>query len=332
MSPRHYKHVFLGLSALAVILLWGISLLNGTVTALFKAVWAAQLSPLVPLANDYTGLPLIDYPVALLVAFFFHGTNGSDEAYQLFLLDAYSTLQSAFVWIYVESFRDDYQSLSLLNQVIQAHQLGQARALPFSFLLGAIVPALVGMAPVWLGPDARSARQHQVVLAAWQPDLVWVSVLQMAGSKIVSYWWPPRRTTDAKSAVRRWVLAAYLLSAAVSASGHLYTLVCVMSREEESTNLWRMYVPLPGFLHGPDGPAANVLKRGPWLFLQYDLIIISLSSLLWAYSILSAHKSTSEPPKILALLFGAFAVGPGATVSFILYTRERNGNVKKIPQ
>ncbi|KAK2057596.1 hypothetical protein LY76DRAFT_617067 [Colletotrichum caudatum] len=365
MSPRRYRQFFLGLSALAVLLLWGISLLNGTVAALFKAVWTGELGPLVPLAGDYTGLPLVDYPVSLLVAFFFQGTNGSEEAYQLFLLDAYSTLQPAFVWLYVESLRDDYQSLSLLEQpivfgilwqcfggaislplyyalhvsrfsdrgrAIGTHQLGQARALPLSFLLGAVVPAVVGMAPAWLGPDARSARQHQAILAAWQPGPVWVSVLQMVGSKTASYLWPCRRTTaDDERAVRRWILASYLLSAAVSASGHLYALGRVLSSENESTSIWRMYVPFPGLLHGPDGLAADVLKRGPWLFLQYDLVIISLSSLVWAYSISSAHNNnnnTFRPARVLAILLGAVAVGPGATVSLVLCTRQASDTVQ----
>ncbi|KAK2039665.1 hypothetical protein LZ31DRAFT_598653 [Colletotrichum somersetense] len=361
MFPRYYRQFFLGLSALAVLLLWGISLLNGTVAALFKAVGTGELSPLVPLVGDYTGFPLVDYPVSLLVAFFFQGTNGSEEAYQLFLLDAYSTLQPAFVWLYVESLRDDYQSLSLLEQpivfgilwqcfggaislplyyalhvsrfsdrgrAIGTHQLGQARALPLSFLLGAVVPAVVGMAPTWLGPDARSARQHQVILAAWQPDPVWVSALQMVGSKTASLLWPCRTTADDKRAVRWWILVSYLLSAAVSASGHLYALGRVLSSKNESTNIWRMYMPLPGLLHGPDGLAADVLKRGPWLFLQYDLVIISLSSLVWAYSISSVHNNTFQPVKILTILLGAVAVGPGATVSLILCTRLTSNTVQ----
>lgn len=94
------------LALLAVFLLWGISLLNGTVKSLILGVWNGQLGEGgAGLKTDYTGFPLLDYPLALLVAFFFHGTNGHDERYQLFLLDAYSTLQSAFVWLYVETFR-----------------------------------------------------------------------------------------------------------------------------------------------------------------------------------------------------------------------------------
>lgn len=101
---------FRTLAFLAIFLLWGISLLNGTVKALLLAVWNGQMGHGgVALKTDYTGFPLLDFPIALLVAFFFYGTNGYDEGYQLFLLDAYSTLQSAFVWLYAETLRPGNQ-------------------------------------------------------------------------------------------------------------------------------------------------------------------------------------------------------------------------------
>ncbi|KAK2772278.1 hypothetical protein CKAH01_13981 [Colletotrichum kahawae] len=103
-SPR-YSLFFKGLSVVAVLLLWGISFLNGTVSALFAAVWTGSLGESGPLVVNYTGVPIVDYPIALLVAFFFKGTDGSNEAYQLFLFDAYSTLQTAFVWLNIESIR-----------------------------------------------------------------------------------------------------------------------------------------------------------------------------------------------------------------------------------
>jgi hypothetical protein len=96
---------FRTLAVLATVLLWGISLYNGTVKALLLAAYNGTLQEGVPLKTDYSGIPIVDYPIALLVAFFFYGTNGYDPGYQHFLLDAYSTLQSAFVWLYVESLR-----------------------------------------------------------------------------------------------------------------------------------------------------------------------------------------------------------------------------------
>ena len=99
------SNYFLTLGFLAIALLWGISLWNGTVKALIIASWDRQFEDGTAFNTKYTGIFALDFPISLLVAFFFYGTNGSDIGYQLFLIDAYSTLQSAFVWLYVESAR-----------------------------------------------------------------------------------------------------------------------------------------------------------------------------------------------------------------------------------
>ncbi|OHE98117.1 hypothetical protein CORC01_06631 [Colletotrichum orchidophilum] len=105
MEYRAIVLCFRLLAVVATILLWGVSLANGTVKALLLAVWHGRLSNEIPLRMSYMGLPPVDLLISRLVAFFFYGTNSYDEGYQLFLVDAYSTLQSAFVWLYVESLR-----------------------------------------------------------------------------------------------------------------------------------------------------------------------------------------------------------------------------------
>lgn len=104
---------FRSLAVLAIGLLWGVSLWNGTVKALILAVWHGQLTDGTPLKTDYTGILPIDFLVSLLVAFFFYGTNGHDSDYQYFLLDAYATLQSAFIWLYIESAREQPKARSI---------------------------------------------------------------------------------------------------------------------------------------------------------------------------------------------------------------------------
>lgn len=99
------SNYFLVLSFAAILLLWGVSLWNGTVKELIITSWTGQFENGRPFKTRYTGIFLLDFPVSLLVAFFFYGTNGSHLGYQLFLIDAYATLQSAFVWLYVESSR-----------------------------------------------------------------------------------------------------------------------------------------------------------------------------------------------------------------------------------
>lgn len=96
-------------AALAIFLFWGILYLNGGLKALLLAAWHGRLNDEVGLRNNYTGIFAIDYPLTLLVGFFYYATNGSDEAYQLHVFQAYSILQSAFVWLYVEMSRPGHK-------------------------------------------------------------------------------------------------------------------------------------------------------------------------------------------------------------------------------
>ena len=102
-TQRTYFHT---LAAVATFLLWGISLYNGTVKALILTAWHQRLPDGTPFTTSYTGIFPLDFPISLLVAFFYYGTNGHDTAYNHFLIDAYSTLQSAFIWLYTESGRE----------------------------------------------------------------------------------------------------------------------------------------------------------------------------------------------------------------------------------
>ena len=105
MALITFRTYFLLLSYLAIFVLWGLSLWNGTVKALILASWRGNFEDGTPFHTSYTGLIILDFPISLLVAFFYFGTNGHNQAYQHFLIDAYSTLQSAFIWLYVESGR-----------------------------------------------------------------------------------------------------------------------------------------------------------------------------------------------------------------------------------
>ncbi|RYP90069.1 hypothetical protein DL770_003808 [Monosporascus sp. CRB-9-2] len=351
---------FRSLAVLAIFLLWGICLLNGTVKALLLAVWQGKLNESVHLKTNYTGIPLIDYPIAILVAFFFYGTNGHDEGYNLFLVDAYSTLQSAFVWLFIETIRPGKKSKWIARPVIfgilwqcfgaaislplyyachliwvtetevyRVRNLNKARAIPFSFLIGAIIPALIGMAPTWNGPDSRSVIVHQTILAIWQPDPIWVAWIQM-GLQNMTWWLRGQTGPDVRKPTHNsflWIRGSYLLAAVSSAVGHLYSVGRVLTSNDPSTNFVRMYVPFP--FTGPAG-VSDILIRGPWLFLQYDLIIIGLSSMSWAFILLARTPARQRPSKltlVLLMLAGYVTIGPGATVSLALYAREKRLDV-----
>ncbi|KAI1370877.1 hypothetical protein F4677DRAFT_339025 [Hypoxylon crocopeplum] len=357
---------FYTLSCFAVLALWGVSLWNGTVTALIFAAWHGKLGEGgLPLKTVYTGVPLIDYPIAVLVAFFFYGTNGHDDGYQLFLLDAYSTLQPAFVWLYVEASRPWGEPkwisrpvvfgllwqcfgaaislplyygthLQWISQtradVARAADISQAIAIPFAFLFGAVAPMVIGMAPTWFGPYSRPATTHQMILAAWQPDPIWVSWITLIAATIVaslpqsrkSRTRPNRDGDEDKRRAHRWICASYLLAAASSVLGHLYVMGRIATSDSQAMDVVRMYVP---FLFTGPSETTDILVRGPWLFLQYDFIIISLSSLSWAFLLLKStypkgHVSTAA--LALVMMVSSVVIGPGATVSITLFLRERH--------
>ena len=111
---------FLALASIALVLLWGVSLWNGTVKGLILATWHGQFEDGTPLKTNYTGIFCLDFPLSLLVAFFFYGTSGLDRGYQLFLIDAYSSLQPAFVWLYIESARP-HAKPSVVAKLVTSH-------------------------------------------------------------------------------------------------------------------------------------------------------------------------------------------------------------------
>lgn len=192
-----------------------------------------------------------------------------------------------------------------------------ALAIPFSFIVGAVLPAIVGMRPGWIDPASRSPRSHQIILAAWQPDPVWVSIIQqLIGFIAIGY----KTAIPQKS--YRWVRAALLVAAASSAFGHLYVMRVCLGSTDANLSAVRMYVP---FFHNGPSNTSHILIRGPWLFLQYDLIIIAISSLSWAYALLHRLLPGGFQSRLKMIMFlgiGALTVGPGATVSMALFWRE----------
>ncbi|KAI1101538.1 hypothetical protein F4804DRAFT_315586 [Jackrogersella minutella] len=348
------KIYFHTLAVLATLLLWGICLLNGTVKSLLLAVWNGRFDENVKLKTTYTGISLIDYPIALLVAFFFYGTNGQYHDYSLFLIDAYSTLQSAFVWLYIEASRPGnkpkwverpigfamlwqcfggaislplyysthitWTDRSTTSRVIDADMM---RAIPFSFLLGAIVPAIIGMAPTWNGPDLRPRELHQDILFMWQLDPIWTSLIQTGVTTVIPLLCNRISRAREIDIAHKWASISYLLAALSSAAGHLFTVGSVLAGNKPISTLVRMYVPMTS--SGPNG-GENIFMSGPWLFLQFDLIIISLSSVSWAFFVLRKElngKSLSNSSLALIMTAGSLTIGPGATVSLALLAREK---------
>ena len=199
----------------------------------------------------------------------------------------------------------------------QAVSGASAQAVPFSFALGAIIPAISGMLPTWIEPSARSPGKQQNFLAVWQPDPLWVSLIQQLIVAVLSRY----AHYDGRKSYR-WVQNSFLLSAFFSAIGHLYVNIAMLTSGDCIHRFTRMYLP---FSSKGSPSTTNILIRGPWLFLQFDFIIISLSSLSWVCMLLCRLPLGEGPTRstlVTYLLLGTVTIGPGATVSLALLWRE----------
>ncbi|KAI4201019.1 MAG: hypothetical protein LQ346_002261 [Caloplaca aetnensis] len=344
------QNYFLALSTIAIVLLWGVSLGNGTVREMFRAVHHGLLGDETPLKTNYTDFYVIDYPLSLLVSFFFRGTSGAESGYQLFLIDAYATLQPAFVWLYVESNRPGVKPFAVANPILWAslwqafgaaialplyyyhhlawvaksasRPLGQvpstaAYAIPFSFGIGAVLPAVIGMLPMWV---ERSTIAHQNILAVWQLDPLWVSIIQSTLMSVLSKAFGSGRRNPAAS--YHWIRASYLAAAMFSAVGHIYALAFATLSSDPGLSVAGMYVP---FVRTAFAGEEDQLLNGPWLFLQFDLIIIAIASLSWVYLLLADLMNIQRITRgmlMLAFSICSVVVGAGATVSMALFWRE----------
>jgi hypothetical protein len=220
-------------------------------------------------------------------------------------------------------------------EILRVRDQDVAEALPFSFLLGAIFPAILGCAPTWDGPGSRSPEVHQNYLAFFQVDPLWVTLIQTILTKVFR-WLHSRKGSvnpgHALSQAHKWTRASYLLAAASSAIGHVYYAARLYTSTDERTNLARIRVPNPP--GGPTGGLTDILARGPFLYLQFDIAIFDMASLLWAFLLLSRMQNRprmSDLTLAATLLIGYLTLGAGATVSLALYAREGllPGEVKK---
>ncbi|KAI0095844.1 hypothetical protein GGR51DRAFT_544556 [Nemania sp. FL0031] len=344
------------LASLSVFLLWGFYALNGGLKANLLAPWNGRLNDEIALKNDYTGIFVIDYPIGLLVAFFYFATDGSDEGFQLFVFEGYSTLQSSFVWLYAEMMRSGskpwtvatplffatlsqilggaislplYYAYHILwvedAEILRVRDQHAAGALPFSFLLGAVLPATLALAPTWNGPESRTPEVHQNYLAFFQVDPLWVTMTQILLVSLFR-WLDSTGGGDAARSPKtahRWTRASYLLAAASSAIGRVYTVARLFTSTDEGTNLLRMRVPYS--LEGPTGGLPDTLARGTFLYLQFDVPIFESASMVWAFVLLSRVPKPprmSAPMLVVMMLIGYITIGAGATVSLALYVRE----------
>jgi hypothetical protein len=197
-------------------------------------------------------------------------------------------------------------------------QLMHASALPSALILGGYIPALAMLsAPLF----PRSPGTHQKIVALVQLSPVLVTLLQylIAGllpneiSRKAQHLHAGRKTLPPYALALR---QAYLLAAFISVTGHLY----VLQRIFRSPGLFQsIYIPAANQTVMTSG--TDLMLQGALLFLQYDFIIINLSSLLWAYFLLEQTAAFSVQNFGGVVLINAI-LGPGAMVTGLLWWNE----------
>lgn len=113
LRSRTLPALFLMLGISGFVLLWGPMLLNGTLDAMDGAKQAGAFANGRPLRLTYTGVPVLDSPLTTLVIFFDGVTNGLDPGPRLLLIDLSFVLQTAALWVLIESRREGYRPLLL---------------------------------------------------------------------------------------------------------------------------------------------------------------------------------------------------------------------------
>ena len=107
------RALFIVLSIVGFGLLWVSMLVNGTLDAINAVKESGVFLNGRPLRSTFTGVPFLDTQVATLVVFFDGVTNGLDPGPRLLMIDLSVMLQTAAVWVLIESRRKGNQSILL---------------------------------------------------------------------------------------------------------------------------------------------------------------------------------------------------------------------------
>ena len=97
--------VFPILSVVFTYYLWIVMNSNGTADELKAALANGKYVDGTAICASYTGIRRLDQLVNVIVAFEYPVTNGQDKASWLLMLDIMSTLQTAILWIFMDSMR-----------------------------------------------------------------------------------------------------------------------------------------------------------------------------------------------------------------------------------
>ncbi|KAL2132713.1 hypothetical protein VTI74DRAFT_3451 [Chaetomium olivicolor] len=294
-APKLLSPVFKGLSGVAFLLLWALMAANGTLVALLKTAWSGVFPDGTPLKTTYTGILPIDFPLSILVAFFYGLQNRPGTPPHLMLVDLVAALlvinmmtlvesrrpnapkwlRSSALWQYLWNCAGVALFLPIYSLLHVKHKFDEpthpripkweAQALLFSAIFSLLLPV-----PLLL-PAALHATPPDIQVGLVQyfltPALL-VLFQTLACTALFLY------ASSSPSWIAQPVKAAYLLVGSASALIHLGIVSYVLWTDATSLSLVSLYLPDPTIVQAGE---ENILTAGALLFFQWDFIIISLT-------------------------------------------------------
>lgn len=216
--------------------------------------------------------------------------------------------------------------------------LSKARALLPAIFLALVYPYYLMLFP----PAGTTTSQHQTFIALYQfgPFLVY-AIIQTFGTFLTKphddnniNTAPSDADADA-DADAIFVKTVYLISGIWSAVAYVATVLITVFSSDSSLSLRRIFLPAPWTV-SQASPAMHI-REGSFLFMQLDFIYVTAACAIYAVKTLEMmwcggpEKMTKGDVgvnrgilgfMVLGTAVSCLLLGPGATVSAVLYARE----------
>ncbi|OJD19282.1 hypothetical protein AJ78_00731 [Emergomyces pasteurianus Ep9510] len=287
------------------------------------------------LRKDLTGVDALDQLLANLIPFFWPLVDGSSPTTSLYGLNFAGAIGGLWSLVLLETFRTGNKSFSVLYPVISgitsqlctfgfimpiyaalhlftsttlsnptrqtidipSHSLTGVNLIPFSVILGYLLPSLTLVLPETTTGFLQSTQER---IAFWQAWPLWLWIIHATTTHITSLFHsatPATGSQDAKrtlSALRR----VYAFAFTVAAVPHIISwslsltaaILPVLFDQDVATALH----PARVFLHAMpwSGVQAQSFSEGALWFLQWDQLLGIGGMLLWAIDLyLAAHRA-----------------------------------------
>ncbi|KAI9702836.1 MAG: hypothetical protein M1836_008050 [Candelina mexicana] len=208
------------------------------------------------------------------------------------------------------------------------------RILPFSVLLGVIVPSILMCLPA---PHVVTFERKQLFVIIWQAFPLWISLWQFCLSTLLSVILGPgasfRSAAERKAGVLHALRHTYVFAFTVSSVTHIAGLTLSITSLLCPAIFAPAYPPLfhPFRIFVPMNPFSSAkvssIGEGSLSFLQYDIWIGCAASILWAAVLnRNAHKETMGLKGWLDLLAKVLCsillAGPGSALVALMWSRD----------